>query len=54
MKQLIVFLMLAAVALPALGKEDWRGKVVDEKGEPVAYANVAVLSKSDSTVVCGG
>ena len=53
MKQLIVFLMLAAVALPALGKEDWRGKVVDEKGEPVAYANVAVLSKSDSTVVCG-
>ena len=53
MKRLIVFLMLAVVALPALGKNDWRGKVVDEKGEPVAYANVAVLSKADSTVVCG-
>ena len=53
MKRLIVFLLLAVVALPALGKEDWRGKVVDEKGEPVAYANVAVLSKADSTVVCG-
>ncbi|MBR2210148.1 MAG: hypothetical protein IJ896_01555, partial [Fibrobacter sp.] len=26
---------------------------MDEKGEPVAYANVAVLSKADSTVVCG-
>ena len=27
--------------------------MVDESGEPVAYANVAVLSKADSTVVCG-
>jgi hypothetical protein len=27
--------------------------VVDEKGEPVAYANVAVLSRADSTMVCG-
>ena len=53
MKRLIVLLMLAVVALPALAKGDWKGKVVDEKGEPVAYANVAVLSKTDSTVVCG-
>ena len=45
--------MLAVLALPALAKGDRRGKVVDEKGEPVAYANVAVLSKADSTVVCG-
>ena len=45
--------MLTWVALPALAKGDWKGKVVDEKGEPVAYANVAVLSKADSTVVCG-
>ena len=45
--------MLAVLALPALAKGDWRGKVVDENGEPVAYANVAVLSKADSTVVCG-
>ena len=53
MKRLIVLLLLAVVALPALAKGDWKGKVVDEKGEPVAYANVAVLSKADSTVVCG-
>lgn len=53
MKRLIVLLMLAVVALPALAKGDWKGKVVDEKGEPVPYANVAVLSKTDSTVVCG-
>jgi len=38
---------------PVMAKEDWKGKVVNEKGEPVAYANVAVLSKADSTVVCG-
>ncbi|MBR3075748.1 MAG: outer membrane beta-barrel protein, partial [Bacteroidales bacterium] len=53
MKRLIAFLMLASMALPCLAKGDWKGKVVDEKGEPVAYANVAVLSKADSTVVCG-
>ena len=53
MKRLIVFLLLAVVTLPALGKDDWRGKVVDEKGDPIPYANVAVLSKTDSTVVCG-
>ncbi len=41
------------VSFPVMAKEDWKGKVVDEKGEPVAYANVAVLSKADSTVVCG-
>ena len=45
--------MLAVVAIPALAKGDWKGKVVDEKGEPIPYANVAVLSKTDSTVVCG-
>ena len=45
--------MLLLAALGAAAKGDWKGKVVDEKGEPVAYANVAVLSKADSTVVCG-
>ena len=45
--------MMLLAAVVAGAKEDWRGKVVDEKGEPVAYANVAVLSKVDSTVVCG-
>ena len=53
MKRLLSLFVLATIALPVLAKEDWKGKVVDEKGEPVAYANVAVLSKADSTVVCG-
>ena len=53
MKRLLSLYVLATIAIPVLAKEDWKGKVVDEKGEPVAYANVAVLSKADSTVVCG-
>ena len=53
MKRLICLFVFATVAFPVLAKEDWRGRVVDEKGEPVAYANVAVLSKTDSTVLCG-
>lgn len=54
MKTTICILMLAAsFACPAMAKSDWKGKVVNEKGEPLSYANVAVLSKTDSTVLCG-
>ena len=53
MKRLIAVFAFAIITLPALARGDWNGKVVDENGEPVPYANVAVLSKSDSTVVCG-
>ena len=55
MKKLFVItmMMLAALAASAKGKADWKGKVIDQKGEPVAYANVAVLSRADSTMVCG-
>ena len=53
MKRFILILTLGVVSFPLFSKEDWRGKVVDEKGEPIPYANVAVLSKADSTVVCG-
>ena len=45
--------MMLLAAASAFAKGDWKGKVVDQNGEPVAYANVAVLSKADSTVVCG-
>ncbi len=53
MKKLIVALMMILTAFTASAKKDWKGKVVDQNGEPVAYANVAVLSRADSTVVCG-
>ena len=45
--------MMFLAAVNAFAKNDWKGKVVDQNGDPVAYANVAVLSKADSTVVCG-
>ena len=53
MKRILVVSLLLLAAFTASAKKDWKGKVVDENGEPVAYANVAVLSKADSTVVCG-
>ena len=53
MKRLIALFAFATIVLPALAKGDWKGKVVDENGEPVPYANVVILSKADSTVVCG-
>ena len=53
MKKIIILSMALLSALTASAKGDWKGKVVDEKGEPVSYANVAVLSKADSSVVCG-
>ena len=45
--------IILLAASSALAKEDWKGKVLDENGDPVAYANVAILSKADSTVLCG-
>ena len=32
----------------------YKGTVIDEQGQPVAYANIALLSPQDSTLVTGG
>lgn len=32
----------------------YKGNIIDEKGQPIAYANVYLLSPSDSTVIGGG
>ena len=32
----------------------YKGTVIDEQGKPVAYANIALLNPSDSTLLCGG
>ena len=53
MKRLIAFLAFTVITLPTLANGDLKGKVIDQDGEPVAYANVALLSKTDSSVVCG-
>lgn len=45
--------MMVILPIAVFAAGDWKGKVVDENGEPVAYANVVALSKADSTVVAG-
>ncbi|MBQ6209906.1 MAG: TonB-dependent receptor [Prevotella sp.] len=30
------------------------GTVIDELGQPIAYANIAILNPTDSTLLCGG
>ena len=53
MKKLFVTLTLLLTAISVYAKKDWDGRVVDENGEPVAYATVYVMSPADSTVLCG-
>ncbi|MDO5321916.1 MAG: outer membrane beta-barrel protein [Bacteroidia bacterium] len=48
-----MILTVAMLPAAAFAASDWKGRVVDEKGEPVPFANVVVLSKADSTVVAG-
>ena len=51
MKKTLAIVMMILAAATASAKEDWKGRVIDEKGDPVAYANIAVLSRADSTVL---
>ena len=30
------------------------GTIIDEQGQPIAYANIAILNPADSTLLCGG
>ena len=32
----------------------YKGTIIDEKGQPIAYANIALLSPPDSTLIAGG
>lgn len=53
MKILISICLLISAGLTSYAQEILKGRVTDEDNEPVAYANVALLSKSDSTIVSG-
>ena len=53
MKRLAFLTVLLLASLAAGAADDWKGRVVDENGNPVGYATVALLSKTDSTVVSG-
>ena len=53
MKILIPICLLISAGLTSYAQEILKGRVSDASGEPVPYANVALLSKSDSTIVSG-
>ena len=50
-RTLITFLCFSAIT-PMMA-QDIKGKIVDEKGEPLAFANVVLLNRQDSTFVKG-
>ena len=42
------------VEFPQKTTTRYKGTVIDEQGQPVAYANIALLSPQDSTLIAGG
>ena len=53
MKILISICLLISAGLTSYAQEVLKGRVVDASDVPVAYANVALLAKADSTVTSG-
>ena len=53
MKILISICLLISAGLTSYAQEVLKGRVLDVENNPVAYANVALLSKVDSTIVSG-
>lgn len=50
-RTLITFLCFSAIT--PMMTQDIKGKIVDEKGEPLAFANVVLLNRQDSAFVKG-
>ena len=53
MKIFMTVCLLISTGLTSYALEDWKGRVTDPENNPVAYANVVLLSKTDSTAVTG-
>ena len=49
---LMAFMMMTLTS--SAKTQDWGGRVIDEKGEPMPFVNVVLLSLPDSTFVQGG
>lgn len=52
-RKILMTILTATLPLIVFAAGDWKGKVLDDKGEPVPFANVVVLAKTDSTVLSG-
>lgn len=51
--RLVLILLLAACAAPAQAQDMLTGRVADDEGSPVPFANVQLLASSDSSLVQG-
>ena len=53
--RMTAFMALMMMTLTSFAKtQDWGGRVIDEKGEPMPFVNVVLLSLPDSAFVQGG
>ena len=51
--RITVFMALMMITMTAQAKtQDWGGRVIDEKGEPMPFVNVVLLSLPDSLLLC--
>ena len=53
MKRIVTTTLCLIAMAASMNAQSINGKLVDEKNEPLAYANVVLLSMPDSTFVCG-
>lgn len=53
MKKLFFTTALCLSTITPMMAQNITGKIVDEKGEPLAYANVVLLNQQDSAFVKG-
>lgn len=53
MRNFMTLLIASLMPVAVYAAGDWKGKVIDEQGQPVGFANVVALSARDSTVVAG-
>ncbi len=52
--RITVFMALMMITMTAQAKtQDWGERVIDEKGEPMPFVNVVLLSLPDSAFVQG-
>ena len=52
MKKIIITALFALVAMAEQGQEI-TGRVIDEQGQPMPFANVVLVNRSDSAFVAG-
>ena len=52
MKKIIITALFALVAMAEQGQEI-TGRVIDEQGQPMPFANVVLVNHSDSAFVAG-